>query len=286
MLLFYGVTGTLESGGTPVSVEEKDVNFYDYDGTRLYSYTLAEVQNLTELPALPSHAGLICQGWNWTLADIKAEGKETDVGAMYITDDGKTRLYINIAAEGRMTVPLYFNQSVANGVEVNWGDGSSAVTFNGTGNVSTSHTYSNIGEYVITLNPLNNCILSLGQPNTNSITVLGYTNLSNIGYLNMLQKVFLGKNITTLNGIVFYRCNLSRITIPNGVIEIKSNSFRECYSLISIVIPKSVTTMGFPFGGCQKLKRVVLPNTLTSLDGRPFLWVFVIDTYNHTKKYN
>ena len=68
-------------GGTPVSVEEKDVNFYDYDGTRLYSYTLAEVQALTELPELPSHDGLICQGWNWTLADIKAENKETDVGA-------------------------------------------------------------------------------------------------------------------------------------------------------------------------------------------------------------
>ena len=28
-----------------------------------------------------------------------------NVGTMYITDDGKTRLYIHIAAEGRMNVP-------------------------------------------------------------------------------------------------------------------------------------------------------------------------------------
>lgn len=240
------------------------------------------MQNLTELPALPSHTGLTCQGWNWTLADIKAEGKETDVGAMYITDDGKTRLHIKIAAEGRMTVPLYFNQSVANGVEVNWGDGSSTVTFNGTGNISTSHTYSNIGEYVITLNPLNNCILSLGQLYTNSFTVLGPTDVSNECYLNMLQKVFLGKNITTLNGLVFYGCNFSKITIPNGVIEIESNSFRECYSLTSIVIPKSVTTMGFPFGNCYKLNRVVLSNTLTSLDGRTFFCLLFINIHNYT----
>ena len=155
----------MESGGTPVSVEEKDVNFYDYNGTRLYSYTLTEVQNLTELPALPSHTGLTCQGWNWALADIKAEGKETDVGAMYITDDGKTRLYIEIPAEGRMTISIWFRQSAANGVEFNWGDGSAVETFSGSGatNITASHTYSTVGNYLITLNPLNNCILSFAR---------------------------------------------------------------------------------------------------------------------------
>ena len=31
-------------GGEVVEVERKDVNFYDYEGTLLFSYTLAEVQ--------------------------------------------------------------------------------------------------------------------------------------------------------------------------------------------------------------------------------------------------
>ena len=38
-----------------------DVTFIDYDGSILYSYSLAEAQALTELPALPSHDGLVYQ---------------------------------------------------------------------------------------------------------------------------------------------------------------------------------------------------------------------------------
>ena len=35
------------------SVEEKDVNFYDYDGIRIFSYSKEEVNLLTELPVPP-----------------------------------------------------------------------------------------------------------------------------------------------------------------------------------------------------------------------------------------
>ena len=56
------------SGGGTAS----DVTFIDYDGSILYSYSLEESQELTELPELPSHDGLVCQGWNWTLEAIKA----------------------------------------------------------------------------------------------------------------------------------------------------------------------------------------------------------------------
>ena len=41
----------------PVSL--KDVNFYDYDGTLVASYTLSEAQALTALPNGPTHEGLI-----------------------------------------------------------------------------------------------------------------------------------------------------------------------------------------------------------------------------------
>jgi hypothetical protein len=48
----------------PSNLEEKDVNFYDYDGTLLYSYTKEECLELEELPSNPSHNGLVAQGWN------------------------------------------------------------------------------------------------------------------------------------------------------------------------------------------------------------------------------
>ncbi len=42
----------------------KDVNFFDMDGTLLYTYTLEELQSLTDLPTLPERKGFKCQGWN------------------------------------------------------------------------------------------------------------------------------------------------------------------------------------------------------------------------------
>lgn len=42
------ITGTGSGGGGPAS--PKDVNFYDYDGTLIRSYTLAEAQALVLMP--------------------------------------------------------------------------------------------------------------------------------------------------------------------------------------------------------------------------------------------
>ena len=65
------VTIDYTAGGGTVGVEEKDVNFYDYDGTCLCSYTAQEAQQLTALPTTPIHEGLTFQEWNFTLAKIK-----------------------------------------------------------------------------------------------------------------------------------------------------------------------------------------------------------------------
>ena len=59
------------SGGGTTEPEEKDVDFIDYDGTLLYSYTADEFLAMDALPPNPSHDGLVAQGWNWTLAEIK-----------------------------------------------------------------------------------------------------------------------------------------------------------------------------------------------------------------------
>lgn len=260
----------IPSGGTPVIAPMKDVNFYDYDGTRLYSYTLSEIQELTELPALPSHTGLICQGWNWTLADIKAENKGIDVGAIYITDDGKTRLYIRISSKGRMTVPICFQQSIANGVEVNWGDGSAVETFNdsGTTNILPTHTYSSIGNYVITLNPLSNCNLTLGGTST---CIMGNNNNNNIVYKNMLHKVEIGRN-ASISSYGFINCySLSNITIPNSITSIESSAFSGCNSLASIEIPEGVTSIGdSAFKECSSLTSIEIPEGVTSIGNSAF----------------
>ena len=90
-------------------LEEKDVNFYDYDGTILYALSKQEALNLEALPALPTREGLIAQEWNWDLADIKdyvTEYGACDIGANYTTDDGATRLYLHIENENELVLTL------------------------------------------------------------------------------------------------------------------------------------------------------------------------------------
>lgn len=218
-------------GGAAPSAKWNNVTFIDYDGSVLYSYSLEEAKALTELPALPTHDGLVCQGWNWALDAIKVLNRPVTVGAMYITDDGATRLHIRIATIGRMTVTLYIGQTVANGVSIDWGDGSTAETLSGTGNVNTSHTYADPGDYVISLMPEDGCKLSFGS-NSSSYCVMGSTGNNGKVYCNMLQDVQVGTGVTSIGDYAFLVCNsLASVTIPDSVTSIGNYSFYGCYGV-------------------------------------------------------
>ena len=263
-------------GGSAPSAKQNDVTFIDYDGSILYSYSLAEAQALTELPSLPSHDGLICQGWNWTLENIKALNRPVKVGAMYITDDGATRLHIRIATIGRMTVPLYIGQTVANGVSIDWGDGSTAETLAGTGYVNTSHTYAEPGDYTISLMPEDGCTLSLGADPSSYCCVMGPTGDNDKVYCNMLQEVYVGKNVTSIGIVAFVFCySLASITIPDGVTSIGVSAFVYCSSLASITIPDGVTSIGVgAFMYCSSLASITIPDGVTSIGSNAFSYCY------------
>ena len=266
-----GTGGTGGGGGGSSSASLNDINFYDYDGTLVASYSLSEAQSLTALPDGPTHDGLTFQGWNYTLEKVKAFTRPMNVGAMYITDDGKTRLHIRIAAEGRMNVPLYISQTVANGVTIDWGDGSATQTLAGTGNVNTTHTYASIGDYVITLDPVDGCTLGFGA-DTNSYCVMGSTGNNNKVYCNMLQAVRVGIGVTSIGNYAFQSCySLASVTIPDGVTSIDSYAFQSCYSLVSVTIPDGVTSIGnYAFQSCYSLASVTIPDGVTSIGSYAF----------------
>ena len=249
-------------GGGGASASPKDVNFYDYDGILIASYSLSEVQSLTALPDSPTHDGLTFQGWNYTLEQVKAFTRPMNVGAMYITDDGKTRLYIRIAAEGRMNVPLYISQTVENGVTIDWGDGSATETLAGTGNVNTTHTYASIGDYTIMLDPAEGCTLGFGN-GSSSYCVLGSTGNNGKVYCNFLKSVRIGDGVTNIGSNAFKSCySLANITIPESVTSIGDTVFQGCYSLASITIPESVTSIGTnAFGKCYGMAEYHLKPT-------------------------
>ena len=242
------------NGGGTTPGAPGDITFYDYDGTIVTSWTLAELATKTALPDYPSHEGLTCQGWNWSLADLKTANHKMNVGAMYITDDGATRLHIRIATIGRMTVPLYIGQTVANGVSIDWGDGSTAETLAGTGNVNTSHTYAEPGDYVISMMPDDGCTLSFGN-GSSSYCVMGATEDNSRVYCNMLQEVYIGKNVTSISKNAFASCySLASITIPDSITYINSSTFANCYGM-----------RYYDFSACTDIPSLLKTNTFNGI---------------------
>ena len=259
----------LQTGGSGggASAAAGAVNFRDYDGTILHSYSKSAFLALTELPPLPSQDGLICQGWNWTFEDAKAYVEEYgvhEIGATYITSDGKTRYYITIADKLRADFQLNFQISYNDSLVINWGDGNiESIATSGTKKLT--HHYDAEGDYVIQMEVSGSAVLTLGG-----------TALAN-HYANLIKRVELGQNVSLKSSSAFQFCySLETITIPVGVTEIGSNCFQYCSSLKSIVIPINVSTMSNQhiFSYCSSLKSVSIPNGITRIFTYTFAYCY------------
>ena len=266
----YKISGG-NSNATPATFAPKDITFYDYDGTIVTSWTLEELATKTALPDYPSHEGLTCQGWNWSLADLKTTNRKMNVGVMYITDDGKTRIYIRLE-EGRTSPMLGV---CPNGtVTVDWGDGTTPDTLTGTDTMkikwTPNHAYAAPGQYVITLT-VDGTMGFYGYVSNQYGTILRYSSGSdarNQVYKNSVQKIEIGSGVTNIGYYTFYGCySLASITIPNGVTNIGPQAFYACYSLASITIPNSITGIGpQAFYGCSSLALITIPNSITGIE--------------------
>ena len=262
--------GTIEEVATAVgnSIQhpavEKDVNFYDYDGTCLYSYTRSEAMNLEELPPNPIHKGLTAQGWNWTLQKIKDHLDNCygglDVGQNYITDDGSTRFYIEVQESNK---DIYFKFALNGTATINWGDGSEPESVTGTSTSTMKsnihHIYSNKGNYTLSLGNIEGSVKFINEGNY-GFCVVSYQNsiTSPTRGTNkaLLRKVELGNNII-LAEHCFTDSAIETITIPKSL-SIPSFSFYYCTYLECLVVPNNNQTM-LPRGvayGCTNLKKL------------------------------
>lgn len=270
---FAADIATIPEGGGGVTAS--DVNFYDYNGTLVASYTFAEAASLNALPTTPTHTGLTFQEWNYTLAQVNAVTLKTDVGATYTTDDGKTRLYITINSALHVTVPLYFSQTVANGVTIDWGDNSATQTLSGTGDKNTSHAYAAAGDYVITLDVAVGCAAGLGATATNGIFG-AYGNGNGTIYTYMLKKVEIGARVTTINNRCFSGCiKLSIVVLPNSITTFGTYSFLTNKSLKCVILPSGISSIPQgAFAESIKLSRVSIPLSVTSIADYSFIYSY------------
>lgn len=249
-------------GGTEI----KDVNFYDYDGTLLHTYTAQEFAALSAHPANPTHEGLTAQGWNWTLADAKAfvaAAGKLHIGQTYTTSDGKTRIYITIDQSEWMSPTLYFSASAAGNTTIDWGDNSPTETSVGGENALT-HTYAAQGSYVITL-AVASGTTQLGGA-AYAFPIISGSNEGRTTYKNMVKKIEIGSSVSLRNYFAYGLSSLSTITIPTTVTSFSSNTFTICSNLLALIIPSSITSSTSSMCDyCASLSVVCFPREITAI---------------------
>lgn len=263
-------------GSTPaVEVQLSDVNFFDYDGTIIASYTEEQAKALTELPTPPEHDGLVFQGWNYTLEEVIANADAADVGALYITDDGATRLDIRIASNERKNILISIYQTKSAGVLIDWGDGSSERTIASTV-CTVAHEYESAGLHKIKFFVDEDCEIYLPYlKNTLSQTQAAIcatqleavysgdrvTGIAGSAYKKTygLKKIAMSKDIKSIGTEVFYNSGITYITIPPAVTKITGDMFDNCTCLKNISLPINVATIDAnAFRDCWGLERIII----------------------------
>ena len=237
----------IESGGGIVPCDFKDVNFYDYEGTILYSYSWDEFVTKNEMPPLPTHRekeGLTCQEWNYTLEEVLEQGGRCDVGAIYIPTDGNTKIIVEVIGPVFQKYIITGNQTVKSGTVIEWGDGTTD-SFDVTGNIEFSHIYSKSGKYTITLNVIE------GAFNTLRIGV----NSNNVG-ITHIKSVHFGNNIS-LDSYALKTTTADKISISNSLKSFTTQWGNPYCTHLNI--PRG-TSLGGAFQGMNALKTFSVPN--------------------------
>jgi len=280
------VVVNVPTGGGGGGDADDDVIFIDYDGTIVDSYTKEDFLALSAMPENPSHEGLTAQRWNWSFADAQAYVRKYGalvVGQMYITDDGKTRIFVSLNAG---TLNPYVGIGLNGTAEVDWGDGSAPDTITGTSLTSlkyASHNYSQKGDYVITIDVKSGSASLFGASNGTSYyrtallrSTSGSATSTNQAvdrtYAKCIHGVMIGDGITNLGNYAFVYCySLQFVVIPDGVTISGTTQFSNCFELKSITIPDDATSLpNSSFSNCYELQSIAIPNGVTSAGGSVF----------------
>lgn len=259
------------SGSTPK--EAKQINFIDYDGTIVESYTAAEWANVSALPSNPSHTdkGLVSDGWNWTKQQIDSyltsysTGKVW-VGQMYKTASGDSEIDISFLDDANLSILVRY---YANGtMSIDWGDGSAAETGTGTGGMLTkSHTYATGGSYTIKYHTVSGTCGFMGTSTTQTL-VSAYPSIStsaaNQARAQIVRAIRVAENTYVGNYAFYNLSSVEYVTLPSSVTSIGTYCFGSCLTVRALTIPKDVSSiLGSTFSTCGA-EVISLPSGITS----------------------
>lgn len=188
-------------------------------------------------------------------------------------DDGATRIYLEIPYGYKNetelvvgTFSLTFEQSVADGALVDWGDGTPQHSSSSVGSVTLQHDYVSLGSYIIAIYTVNGCELSFNAP------IFDVAN-ENYPQRMAVKKVTFGSSVVGIGDSVLIYCScvtdvefLSNVPLDKGVL-----AFRGCYALSKIPITPSTTLIPRNFCyNCYSIRRIEIPESVEKISTGAF----------------
>jgi hypothetical protein len=273
---------------------EKDINFYNYDGTLLHTFTFGEANSLSELPSLPSNTSDITYAWTCSIDEVKSccltetpidiaisrtfSSKNFPISKIYVSDPENEVFKFGIT---NMSTSIYTRLSVFNpeGVEVFSSDFDPSEAINL--EISFSGGSKGLYTFSYTSNPEKYNGMTIGGVGKNAAI-----NLPDKPSLKMIYDIEINDNIATtqidfkgstnLHSViwnntsdipqsVFYGCvNLTNFEIVKNIKTIKPLAFEKCASLKFFNIRNGITTLySSVFCDCSNLETLIIPNTIS-----------------------
>ena len=293
ILDYAGAINSISGGGIHVYRNWWKVYFIDYDGTVL-SYQEVNDGDDFVFPDAPNHEDkwMRFTGWNQTsnhTSDYDPQDIYTIViGAIYDVIDQpytgeNTKLMFN-AHSLTMTTGFTLTSTVADGITIDWGDGTTT-TSSSTSKTEYTHTYdrSYLGKDVtVEIQCADGNTYSFDKVKTGLDNIMptnvkfgkGCTSISSNAFQNCysLQSVSIPSSVTSIGQYSFYQCyNLKSVSIPSSMTSIGSEAFYQCCCMQSVTIPSSVTSIGDKaFYCCYSLQSVTIPSTVNYIGGSAF----------------
>lgn len=231
----------------------RSVTFIDFDGTVLYSYSVKEYAQLTELPAGPTHwEHLNFIGWTHTLEETQ-NNREQIIGARYELKEPDKYYFTIVVDNYECSITENSNQVNAT---IDWGDGTIDV-YPTSYNILT-HRYEKNGEYEV-------CVYGSILPNNH------YTRIS-------LPITYNFSDIFIKNS--YYPYNPESVTYPNYHSKVMYRlgetlgTFVNMTGLEWLVVTDRLTATSINIGQSARLRGCNFNDKITSIASRQNLNCF------------
>ena len=266
---FDGLSGVEINTNVQISVKqyEKDVCFYDYDGTLLYSYDVAEVlADDFVMPEPPySHDLLTFECWTMELDELKQEAaimEVVNIVALYQPKDSKTYLFFNLVDDKTIVLSISSKETAT----IDWGDGTTTAA--AAADVYHSHTYDTLGQKVVSIKKDNKSELYLHAMPLNETT---YNTKTSFWKIYLSDDIMLSGTSEGKNTVLCQYYALGKASLNKAFAYYKINYRPKCkisYGNFTTmdkndVLEVAVGTNGI-FRGCGALRRLSHHSNTTS----------------------